>query len=95
MTHTAVDLKNGERVYYDQNHLQRVIHLLRTTLTAFFLVMLKLYCYQDSVVRRNIAVLHVENSSKQRIRRWQSTCIEGWHGVRAGDAIGRIYTAHI
>ncbi|XP_072947724.1 uncharacterized protein [Epargyreus clarus] len=67
----------------------------KTTLTAFFLL-----CQNDAFAKTLLYVdvprYYTWNvSSKEWKRRLQGTPVDGWPGVKAGDALGRIYTVHV
>ncbi|XP_054266833.1 uncharacterized protein LOC128989005 [Macrosteles quadrilineatus] len=96
VTHLAVHLPNGERVFFnDQNLHDRIATPPMTTLTAFFQL-----CQNDEFSK---TLLYVEvpryyiwnASAKEWKRRKQGKPVENWPGVKAADALGRIYTVHV
>ncbi|KAL0902327.1 hypothetical protein ABMA27_000223 [Loxostege sticticalis] len=96
VTHLAVHLPNGERVYFTEATLRdRVATPPNTTLTAFFRL-----CQADEFAR---TLFYVEvpryytwdASRKEWKRRVQGAPVDGWPGVKASDALGRVYTVHI
>ncbi|XP_061385321.1 uncharacterized protein LOC133320740 [Danaus plexippus] len=96
VTHLAVHLPNGQRIYFTENNFrERMAAPPKTTLTAFFLL-----CQNDAFAKTLLYVdvprYYTWNvSSKEWKRRLQGTPVDGWPGVKAGDALGRIYTVHV
>ncbi|GFX27424.1 uncharacterized protein TNCV_35211 [Trichonephila clavipes] len=94
--HRPVHLPNGERIYFSENNFrERMVAPPKTTLTAFFLL-----CQNDAFAKTllYVDVPHYYTcnvSLKEWKRRVQGTPVDGWPGVRAGDALGRIYTEHV
>ncbi|GFV35914.1 uncharacterized protein TNCV_2866731 [Trichonephila clavipes] len=94
--HLAIHLPNGERIYFTENNFrERMATPPKTTLTAYFLI-----CQNDAFTK---TLLYVDApryytwnvSLKEWKHRVQGTPVDGWPGVKAGDALGRIYTAHV
>ncbi|GBP45275.1 hypothetical protein EVAR_29023_1 [Eumeta japonica] len=96
VTHLAVHLPNGERIYFTENNFrERMAAPPKTTLTAFFLL-----CQNDAFAKTLLYVdvprYYTWNVSlKEWKRRLQGTPVDGWPGVKAGDTLGRIYTVHV
>ncbi|GBP65460.1 hypothetical protein EVAR_36712_1 [Eumeta japonica] len=91
VTHLAVHLPNGQWIYFTENNFrERIAAPPKTTLTAFFLL-----CQSDAFAK---TLLYVDVpryctwyvSSKEWKCRLQGTPVDGWPGVKAGDALGRI-----
>jgi hypothetical protein len=95
VVHLAVHLENGQRVYFTEETLhQRVLEPPRTTLTAFFLL-----CQKDDFAKTllycDVPKYYTwDASGKVFKRRLQGTMVSGSGGVRATDALGRVYTVH-
>jgi len=94
VTHLAIHLPNGQRVYFNENNFrERLATPPQTTLTAFFML-----CQNDAFAK---TLLYVEVpryytwTGKKWQRRSRGTPVEGWPDVRASDALGRIYTVHV
>lgn len=67
----------------------------KTTLTAFFLL-----CQNNTFAKTlfyvDIPRYYTWNMSlNESKRRLQGTPVDGWPGVKAGDALGRIYTLYV
>lgn len=96
VVHLAVHLPNGERIYFtEQNFNERIATPPKTTLAAFFHL-----CQNDDFAKTllysEVPRYYTWNSSrKEWKRRVQGTPVEGWPGVKCGDALGRIYTVHV
>ncbi|GFS49746.1 uncharacterized protein TNCV_4344431 [Trichonephila clavipes] len=94
--HLAVHLPNGERIYFTENNFrERMATPPKTTLTAFFQL-----CQNDAFAKTlfYVDVPHYYTwnvSLKEWKRRVQGTHVNGWLGVKVGDALGRIYTVHV
>lgn len=95
VTHLAVHLENGQRVYFtEQNAVQRAERPPSTTLTSFFQT-----CSSDTFAR---TLLYSEmpryfiwnNSSRKFERRKQGKPVPGYIDVYSTDALGRVYTVH-
>ncbi|GBO33218.1 hypothetical protein AVEN_153320-1 [Araneus ventricosus] len=95
VTHLAVHLENGERVYFNESNFRDIVSTPpKTTLTAFFEL-----CRKDDFAK---SLLYVEvpryytwnTSTRKWKRRIQGTPVQNWPGVKSGDALGRIYTVH-
>ncbi|AEE09607.1 putative DNA helicase [Cotesia vestalis bracovirus] len=95
VTHLAVHLENGQRVYFTaSNATQRAETPPATTLTSFFAI-----CQSDQFAR---TLLYSEMpryytwnaSSKNFQRRKQGDAVPGYPDVRSTDALGRMYTVH-
>ena len=93
--HLAVHLENGQRVYFTEENLyQRVLEPPNTTLAAFFLL-----CQKDNFAKTllycDVPKYYTWNpSAKVFKRRVQGVPVPGWNGVKATDALGRVYTVH-
>lgn len=96
VTHLAVHLENGQRVYFtEQNFQERMATPPRTTLTAFFEL-----CQTDNFAKTllyaEVPRYYTWNASKKEWkRRVQGAPIENWPGVKAADALERVYTVHV
>lgn len=95
VTHLALHLENGQRVYFTAaNAAQRAQNPPATTLTSFFRI-----CQSDTFAR---TLLYSEMpryytwnaSSKKFQRRKQGDVVPGHPDVRSTEALGRIYTVH-
>ncbi|GBM37037.1 hypothetical protein AVEN_129971-1 [Araneus ventricosus] len=83
VTHLAVHLENGERVYFDEINLSDIVSTPpKTTLTTFFEL-----CRKVDFAKRNTP------TRKWRLR-IQGTPVQNWPGVKSGDALDRVYTVH-
>ena len=95
VVHLSVHLEIGQRVYFTEDNLQqRVSEPPNTTLTAFFLL-----CQKDDFARTllycDVPKYYTwDASGKVFKRRRQGTTVPGWDGVKASDALGRVYTVH-
>lgn len=95
VVHLAVHLENGQRICFtEDNLLQKVNEPPNTTLTAFFLL-----CQQDDFAKTllycDVPKYYTWNASEKIFkRRIQGAAVSGWSGVRATDALGRVYTVH-
>jgi hypothetical protein len=93
--HLAVHLENGQRVYFSESNVSDVVDNPRdTTLTAFFKL-----CAEDEFAKTltydKIPSYYTWNQvGKKFNRRKQGTVVEGHHGVKKTDALGRVYTIH-
>ena len=93
--HLSVHLENGQRVYFRPETLQQQMQVPpRTTLVAFFEL-----CQQDPFARTLLYcdVAHHytwDVSHKQFHRRKQGRDVQGHPGVKATDALGRVYSVH-
>lgn len=96
VTHLAVHLPNGERVCFtEDNFRDRVATPPKTTLTAFF-QLCEIDNFAKTLLYAEVPRYYTWNASrKEWKRRVQGTPIEGWPGVKAGDALGRMYTVHV
>ncbi|GFU84589.1 uncharacterized protein TNCV_1526411 [Trichonephila clavipes] len=85
-----------ERIYFTENNFrERMATPPKTTLTAFFQL-----CQNDAFAKTLLYVdvprYYTWNVSlKEWKRRVQGTHVNGWPGMKAGDALGRIYTVHV
>lgn len=93
VTHLAVHLENGQRVYFSSANLQQVIqNPPSTTLTAFFSL-----CSRDDFAK---TLLYCEVPSyytwtnKTWNRRKRGQDVDGHPGVKKDTALGRVYTIH-
>ncbi|XP_055584901.1 uncharacterized protein LOC129737764 [Uranotaenia lowii] len=95
VTHLAVHLENGQRVYFTANTARdRVISPPSTTLTAFFSL-----CQEDTFARTllysEVPTYYTWNAStKKFMRRKQGRAVAGYSNLYATDALGRVYTVH-
>lgn len=93
--HLSVHLENGQRVYFtEQNAQQRAEQPRNTTLTAFFRL-----CETDEFARmllyHEVPRYYTWNASRNEFqRRKQGAAVPGQAGIRASDALGRVYTVH-
>ncbi|XP_075125698.1 uncharacterized protein LOC142198565 [Leptodactylus fuscus] len=96
VTHLAVHLPNGARIYFtERNFRDKIAIPPTTTLTAFFTL-----CQKDPFAK---TLLYAEvpkyytwnTGNKQWKRRLQGTAIQGWTGIKCGDTLGRMYTIHV
>lgn len=93
--HLAVDLENGQRVYFSESNVSDVVDNPRdTTLTAFFKL-----CAQDEFAKTltydKIPSYYTWNQVGKKFNwRKQGTVVEGHPGVKKTDALGRVYTIH-
>lgn len=96
VTHLAVHLENGERVYFtERNFQERLSSPPKTTLTAFFQL-----CQTDpfakTLLYAEVPRYYTWNASrKEWKRRIQGARVEDWPGVKSSDALGRVYTVHV
>lgn len=93
VTHLAVHLENGERVYFTQNNLlQRAKTPPATTLTAFFEL-----CRKDDFAK---TLLYIEVpayytwANNKFSRRKKGECVEGFPNIKKDSALGRMYCIH-
>lgn len=93
VTHLAVHLENGQRVYFTAANAQQVANNPKeTTLTAFFKL-----CAADlfaATLYYNEVPSYYTWSRNQFCRRRQGTSIDGHPGVFKTNALGRVYTVH-
>ncbi|GFX41097.1 ATP-dependent DNA helicase [Trichonephila clavipes] len=96
VTHLAVHLENGQRVFFNENTIQdKILSPPKTTLTSFFHL-----CQNDTFARTllnsEVPRYYTWNSSKKEWHRSiQGTPVENQPGVKALDALGRVYTVHV
>ncbi|XP_045453744.1 uncharacterized protein LOC123663048 [Melitaea cinxia] len=95
VTHLAVHLENGQRVYFTENNVNDIVNNPRdTTLTAF----LKL-CAEDDFAKTltydKVPAYYTWNQNTKKFqRRKQGAVVLGYPGVRKTDALGRVYVVH-
>ncbi|XP_073835848.1 uncharacterized protein, partial [Musca autumnalis] len=95
VTHLAVHLENGQRVYFTEaNAIQRAQTPPPTTLTSFFSI-----CQSDSFARTllytDMPRYYTWNAAtKQFQRRKRGDVVLGYPDIRSSEALGRIYTVH-
>ncbi|XP_058817140.1 uncharacterized protein LOC131680442 [Topomyia yanbarensis] len=95
VSHLSVHLENGQRVYFTEaNAVQRAERPPDTTLTAFFKL-----CAADEFARTLLyheapKYFTWDTSKKEFKRRKQGKPVPDYPGVRASDALGRVYTVH-
>jgi Helitron helicase-like domain at N-terminus len=96
VVHLSVHLENGQRVYFnvDNFHPENLLEPPRTTLTAFFVL-----CQNDDFAKTllycDVPKYYTwQTSGKTWQRRKQGIPVEGHPGIRASDALGRVYTIH-
>lgn len=95
ITHLAVRLENGQRVYFTENNVNDVINSPRdTTLTAFFKLCTKDDFAQTLTYDKVPGYYTWNQSTKKFQRRKQGTIVENFPGVRKTDALGRVYAVH-
>ncbi|GFX79541.1 ATP-dependent DNA helicase [Trichonephila clavipes] len=94
--HLAVHLPNGERIYFTENNIrERMATPPKTTLTAFF-QLCQNNAFSKTLLYVDVPRCYTWNVSlKEWKRRVQGTHVNDWPGVKAGDALGRIYTVHV
>ncbi|GFT78626.1 ATP-dependent DNA helicase [Trichonephila clavipes] len=94
--HLAVHLPNGERIYFTENNFrERMATPPKTTLTAFF-QLCQNYAFAKTLPYVDVPLYYTWNVSlKEWKRRVQGTHVNGWPGVKAGEALGRIYTVQV
>ena len=95
VVHLSVHLENGQRVYFTEDNLhERVNEPPKTTLTAFFLL-----CQQDDFAKTllycDVPKYYTWDASRKVFkRRVQGAAVRDHPGLRATDALGRVYTVH-
>lgn len=96
VTHLAVHLENGERIYFNEHNFEnRMSNPPKTTLTAFFEL-----CRTDDFAK---TLLYPEVpryftwniTQKQWKRRKIGRLVGNWAGIKEADTLGRVYTVHI
>jgi hypothetical protein len=95
VVHLSVHLKDGQRVCFTENNAaQQVENPKHTTLQAFFKLCEEddfaktlLYCQVPKYYTWNV-------TNRVWKRRSQGTRVVGHEGIRASDALGRVYTVH-
>jgi len=93
--HLAVHLENGQRVYFtEQNAKERAAQPQNTTLMTFFQL-----CQADNFAKtllyHEVPKYYTWNTtSKMFYRRKRGAVVLDYAGVRASDALGRVYTVH-
>ncbi|XP_045453030.1 uncharacterized protein LOC123662192 [Melitaea cinxia] len=95
VTHLAVHLENGQRVYFIENNVNDIVNNPRdTTLTAFFKL-----CAEDDFAKTltydKVPAYYTWNQNTKKFqRRKQGAVVLGYPGVRKTDALGRVYVVH-
>ncbi|XP_045446746.1 uncharacterized protein LOC123654933 [Melitaea cinxia] len=95
VTHLAVHLENGQRVYFTENNVNDIVNNPRdTTLTAFFKL-----CAEDDFAKTltydKVPAYYTWNQNTKKFqRRKQWAVVLGYPGVRKTDALGRVYVVH-
>ncbi|XP_045456269.1 uncharacterized protein LOC123666107 [Melitaea cinxia] len=95
VTHLAVHLENGQRVYFTENNVNDIVNNPRdTTLTAFFKL-----CAEDDFAKTltydKVPAYYTWNQNTKKFqRRKQGAVVLGYPGVRKTDALGRVYVVH-
>ncbi|GFT42634.1 ATP-dependent DNA helicase [Trichonephila clavipes] len=87
--------RRGEIEIFDNSWVDKILSPPKTTLTAFFHL-----CQNDTFVRTllysEVPRYYTWNTSKKEWhRRIQGTPVENQPGVKASDALGRVYTVHV
>ena len=96
ITHLAIHLDNGQRVFFTENNANDIVNNPRdTTLTAFFKL-----CADDEFAKTltydKIPGFYTWNQSTKTFqRRKQGTTVEGPPRVKQTDALGRVYAVHL
>jgi hypothetical protein len=91
----AVDLENGQRVYFTAANVQQVaLNPPATTLTAFFAL-----CHKDAFAKTllysALPTYHTWNASRESFqRRKRRKRVDGQPGIFKETMIGRLYTMH-
>ncbi|XP_045455771.1 uncharacterized protein LOC123665525 [Melitaea cinxia] len=95
VTHLAVHLENGQRVYFTENNVNDIVNNPRdTTLTAFFKL-----CAEDDFAKTltydKVPAYYTWNQNTKKFqRRKQGAVVLGYPGVRKTDTLGRVYVVH-
>ena len=95
VTHLAVHLENGQRVYFTEETAHTVSESPpETTLTAFFKL-----CATDAFARtllyNSVPSYFVWDAQRKKFKRRKvGTPVPGYEGVRKSDALGRVYAVH-
>ena len=98
VTHLAVHLENGQRIYYDPENPQQLLQQLEapraTTLTAFFEL-----CNNDpfatTLLYHEVPKFYTwQQQTKKWQRRINGCDVEGHPGIKQDSALGRVYTVH-
>jgi len=94
VTHLAVYLENGQRVYFNAETLQQQIcNPPKTALLAFF-ELCKIDDFAKTLLYAEVPSFYVWQANKTFARRKRGLDVVGWPGVKKGSALGRIYTVH-
>ena len=95
VVHLSVNLENGQRIYFTEENLHHQIEShTNSTLTAFFQL-----C-QEGKFAKTLLYVNVPKyytwcpSTKKYSWRAEGTTVEGFPGIKASDALGRVYTVH-
>ena len=95
VVHLSVHLENGQCIYFTEENLHHQIEShTNSTFTAFFQL-----CEEDEFAK-TLLYVNVPKYytwcpiTKKYSRRAQGTPVEGFPGIKASDALGRVYTVH-
>ena len=95
VVHLSVHLENGQRIHFTEENLHHKIEShTNSTLTAFIQL-----CQEDEFAK-TLLYVNVPKyytlcpSTKKYSRRAQGTPVEGFSGIKASIALGRVYTVH-
>jgi hypothetical protein len=96
VVHLSVHLENGQRVYFDPKTVQpeTILSPPKTTLLAFFELSQKDPFAQTLLYCEVPRYFTWDPSKKAFQRRKQGKDVDGHPGVKATDALGRVYTVH-
>ncbi|XP_014298458.2 uncharacterized protein LOC106693783 [Microplitis demolitor] len=90
--HLAVHLKNGQRVFFNENHILNQINNSKTTLTAFF-ELCKVDNFAKKLLYCEVPAYYVWRKH-QFHRRKQGKIVPGYLGIKKDHVLGRVYTVH-
>ena len=95
VVHLSVHLENGQRVIFNDNNFQRqIMESPKTTLTAFF-DLCKTDSFARTLIYSDLPTYYTWNkSSKSWQRRKKGKPLDNYPGIKADDALGRVYTVH-
>lgn len=99
VTHLAIHLENGQRVYFnEQNAIERALTAPKTTLTEFFELCKLQNIYGQfarTLLYSEIPTYFVWNKpSKKWEQRKRGTPVNDFEGIFKANALGRLYTVH-
>ncbi|XP_017468423.1 PREDICTED: uncharacterized protein LOC108360582 isoform X2 [Rhagoletis zephyria] len=95
ITHLAVHLENGQRVYFNENNVNDIVNNpTDTTLTAFFKL-----CADDefskTITYDKVPAYYTWNGSAKKFQRKKiGTPVQGYENLKKSDALGRVYVVH-